>query len=201
MTQQGYGKNERFVISYDDQQGQFNLASGSSGMTLQRYRDTSFIVEHTRHDQDDVIGYYKFQFTHRKKLATALTSAHIHYIPVGANPSSDKVVRFSLSYVWVNSNGTFPAVSGWTTTTSDLTIGTTSQYIGGIHSIATNVAAPSGEGYSSWLLIRITRLGTDGADTYTESNPDWEGKANLVILGVDCHIQVDRSGSFQEGTD
>lgn len=190
------------IVRYDDQQGQFNLATGVSGMTVQAYRDTSFFIEHTQHNQDDVVGYFKFQFSHKKRLGSALTSCHIHCIPCGANPGSPQVVRFGFSYTWQNSDGTFPANASWTTSTSDMTIGTTDQYKAKIHSIITSVSAPASESYSSWLLIRITRLGTDGGDTYTESNPNGTASANLAILGVDCHIQVDgRGGSVNEKSD
>lgn len=189
------------ISRHEDQQGQYNLASGGSAMTVQVYRDTTFSIEHTRHDQDDVIGYYKFQMSHKKRLGTPLDSVHIHCIPVGANPATNKVVRFQIEYTWQNSDGTFPAATGWTTTTSDMTVGTTSQYIGKIHSVVLNLAAPDSESYSSWLLIRISRLGTDAADTYTESNPVGTSSANLVILGVDCHIVTDRNGSINEATD
>jgi len=189
------------IIRYDDQQGAYNLASGISAMTVQAYRDTAFQLEHCRHDQDDVVAYFRFQMSHRRRLGSALASCHIHYIPCGANPASPQNVRFQLLYSWQDIGGTFPANAGWTTATSDLAIGTADQYKDKVNNLLTGLAAPAGEGYSSWLLIAITRLGTDPADTYTQSNPHGAAQANLAILGVDCHIQVDRDGSLAETSD
>ena len=189
------------TLRFDDQQGQFNLASGASGMTLQAYRDTGFVIEHCRYDQDDVIGYFKFQFTHRKRLDSVVLSLHIHCIPVGANPASEQTVRFEYSYVWVNSDDIFPAVASWTTSFANLVVGTYDQYYGRITEIVADITPPDPEDYSSWLLVMITRAGTDALDSYVESNPDGLAAANLVILGVDCHIIVDRLGSLDELSD
>ena len=190
------------IIRYTDVRGDFNAATGVAAMTIENFRDTSFIMEFTRHDQDDTIGHFKFQMPHSKVLATSILSAHVHCIPCGSNPVSSQIVRFSYSYVWLNSSGTFPANSGWTNGTSNLTIGTTSQYIGVIHPVVSNITPPSSENYSSWLLFRLSRLGTDGADTYTQSKPDGTASANLGILGVDIHVAMDgRSGSINESSD
>lgn len=188
------------LIRYDDQMGFFNLATaGNSPMTVQAYRDTSFLIEHCRHDQDDVIGYFKFQFGHKKKRDTPITSVHVHCIPCGTNPATAKNVRFSWAYTWQNSGGVFPANASWISGTSDMPISTTGQYTGLIHSFSVNLTPPSPEHYSSWLLFRVLRLSSSGSDTYVQSNPSGTAAANLAILGVDCHIQFDgRDGSINE---
>lgn len=187
------------IPRYEDILGQYNLATGTSGMTLEAYRDTGFNIEFTRHDQDNVIGYFKFQMSHKKRLGTAL-ELHVHCIPM-VNPASDQVVRFELQYSWQKAGDEFPTVSSWTTETADMTVTTTDAFKHKLFELKSSIAAPSSESYSSYFLCRVRRLGTDGGDTYTTSKASGTAAANLAILGVDCHILHDRNGSILDHAD
>jgi hypothetical protein len=191
------------IIRYVDQIGLYNFATiGTTETTLQSYRDTPFKMEFVRHDQNNIIGYFRFQFNHDKVLGANLPSVHVHCIPCGANPVTEKAVRWRYYYTWQNSDGVFPALSGWTTNTIDMPIGTTEQYTGKIFSIISDITPPENESYSSWMLFMLERLGTDSGDTYTESNPNGTAQANLAILGIDCHYPVDgHDGSINEIND
>ena len=182
----------------DDQQGIIGTAlSGSSQWTTEALRDTGFIINWLRHDQDDFFQ-MNFQFTHRKKIQSPITSIHLHYMPAG---SVDGNVFISYSYTWVNIDGTIPALTSWTTSTVTIPVAGADQYKHKIANIVANILAPSNETASSILLIKCSRLGSSsGSDTYTSNKTGGTASANFGILYMDAHILTDRAGTDTELT-
>lgn len=187
------------IPRYEDVIGLYNTATATAALTIEAYRDTGFFMEFTRHDQDDVIGYFRFQMSHKKRLGTAL-ELHLHCIPM-VNPAADQVVRFEVQYSWQKAGDAFPTVATWTTATADMTVTTTDAFKHKLFELIASVPAPSGESYSSYFCVRVRRLGTSASDTYTTSKASGTAQANLAILGVDCHIVHDRNGSILDHSD
>jgi hypothetical protein len=193
----------RLVCGYDDQQGPIQAGANIAGITIEAYRDTKMLMPFMRHDQDDTIS-LTFQFSHRKKLGSALASIHLHYIPM-VNPDdviTKNIVYWEYQYVWHNLDAAVPAVASWTTGNSTLAIGAADAHICRTHDFAVAIAAPGSETYSSFLLLYISRLGSSAAqDTYEAGKADHTAQANLCIEGVDVHFQADRMGSLAEDTE
>lgn len=188
-------------VRHDDMQGAAQASAGISALTSEAYRDTAFVMPFFRHDQNDTLS-MTFQFSHRRKLGSPLDSIHIHYIPM-VNPAAIENVYFSYSYAWKTTDTEFPALVSWTSGNATLPIQTTDAFKTLLFSIVTNIAAPANEGYSSILLFRITRLGTDPLDTYDtdKATPPGTAAANLGLLYFDCHYVTDRRGSALESSD
>ena len=51
---------------------------------------------------------------------------------------------------------------------------------------------------SALLLVQLTRVGTNVADTYQGDNPDNTAANNLGILSLDVHYQVMQLGTTNE---
>jgi hypothetical protein len=186
---------------HDDMLGAAQASAGISALTSEAYRDTTFIMPFFRHDQNDTLS-LTFQFSHRRNLGSPLDSIHIHYIPM-VNPAAIENVYFSYSYSWKKANEEFPALVSWVSSNVTMPIQTTDAFKHLYYNLVTNIAAPAVESYSSVLLFRITRLGTDGLDTYDtdKATPPGTGAANLGLLYFDCHYITDRRGSVNETTD
>jgi len=183
---------------YDDQQGDVSTALiGTAQWTTEQIRDTGFIVPWLRHDQDDFFQ-IRVQFTHRRKLQTNLASLHIHAIPGGAVSGN---VYFSYAYTWVKADDTIPAISGWTSGNITTAVAGTDQWKHKVYNLLTNISPPTSESHSSMLLVKLSRLGTNILDTYTDSKPSGTAQANFGVLYLDCHTQVDKPGSDNELTD
>lgn len=186
--------------AYDDQQGAFYSAAIGRALTVEAYRNTNSFLPYYRHDRDDYLTVV-LQFTHRKRLGSALASVHLHYIPEVPLLLAAQNVYFYYEYSWQTTGGVFPALATWTTGNATLTINPADVYKHLLFNIVTNVAAPANEGYSSIMVFTLARLGTSGLDTFTTAKSSGTAAANLAIIGLDQHLIVDRSGSLREGSE
>lgn len=185
----------RLSVGYDDALGNFANATGVAALVLEEYRDTNYKMYFFKHNADEYI-YLATQFPHRRRTSAALADIHLHYIPM-VNPASAKVVYLSLEYAWAGIGEEMPADAGWSKSNPTITINTTDAYKHLLADLATNIAAPAGDTYSSILLLRLGRLGTSLNDTYDDNKGDHTSQANLGLLYVDLHFLCDRFGSIQ----
>lgn len=190
------------IIRYDDALGMAQVARGSAALTVEAYRDTTFLLPFFRHDQNDEL-FFVFQFSHRKKLGSALASIHIHCVPMVDPSVSPQNVYFQYKYTWQKPGDLFPADASWTAGFSTLSVATGDAFKHVYHNLVTNIAAPASETYSSIMLCMVQRLGTDANDTYNtdKATPPGTAAANLGLLYVDCHYQTERRGSLLETSD
>jgi hypothetical protein len=189
---QGHNKSERFTASHDDMQCSVETTSTASALGTITVRDSGFQTKSFQNANDDV-AFLAFQFSHRKKLATNCDSVHIHtYLP--SAPSAGNTVIFDYAYTWYNNMDTIPALSSWSVGRTTYTFtGSEAQYSTPYIPVVTNLTVPANEGYSSILLVKITRDSTGtGSDTYAD---------DLGIMYFDAHFITDRKGSYNEATD
>lgn len=180
-------------IRYVDQIGYYQSSSGGSALGNVQYRDTDFKMLFFN-GGDTEISYWTFQFNHNKALNLPVKSIHIHCIPLEAPAGGSDFIEFQVKYFWNAGYMTeIPLASGWTTVSPNVTTEITSdmQYKHMIYNLATDIPAPANEGYSSVLLVNVTRLGAGLFDDY----------GDLGLLYVDCHYPTDRDGSIYEYSD
>lgn len=186
MASRGQGYNDRFTVSYEDQQGDVRTALvGSTQWTIAQIRDTGLLIPWLSPTQDDFFQIIA-QFSHRRKPLVNMSSVHIHTIPGGADTGD---AHFSYSYYWGNAENAIPEIASWTTDTVTVAVAGADQYKHKLYDLITNITYPAGELYtdtSSIFLMKLSRLGTDDLDTYTGS---------LGILYLDLHFAADRIGS------
>lgn len=128
---------------------------------------------------ENIIGVV-VQMPHDWKAGSSI-SPHIHWSP---SNTDNKNCRWKISYQIAQINGAFPGT--WT----EETITQAAAGVADTHQLAefTDISM-AGYTLSCILKILITRLGNDGADTFT-------GTAKL--LEFDLHYQRDGFGSAQE---
>ena len=129
---------------------------------------------------DDESLLFSAQLPHSYKIGTNL-KPHIHWSPSTTNTGN---VVFELEYTAASIYGTIGATTSTTTTIES----------GGVafkHQLAMfDDIDGSDLGLSSMIICRLTRLGTDAADTFT-------GKA--FVLEFDFHFEIDTpGGSYDE---
>lgn len=156
--------------------------------TTEAYRDTGYIMNFLRHDQDDYFQ-IKLQFNHQRKLQSLLDDIHLHLIPM-ANGTGN--VYLQIQYFWSNPGEVIPATTGWTTTYKTIPIAPTDLYMHALVGLLTNVTPPNNEKASSILLVKITRLWTNILDTYTANKDHWSPAANIAVMYLDAHTKTER---------
>lgn len=120
-----------------------------------------------------------FQFSHSYEVGTDI-EFHIHWAPTTTNTGS---VVWELEYTWQSIDGTFPSTT--VVTVTDPADGTAYK-----HQIADFATiSGSGKGMSSIMMVRVRRVGTDGADTYT---------GDAALLYADIHYRKNSLGSDDE---
>lgn len=143
--------------------------------------------------------YFGVQMPHAWLQGSDL-GAHVHWTTNGATgpyaspaPLGTKVV-WSMEYQWVNigenfSTSTNNTISGFTPLTTS-NINADNSLAVGEHAI-TPIGTISGTGknFSSVLVCRVTRLGSDVNDTYTGA---------VALLSIDFHYQIDSFGTSNE---
>lgn len=142
----------------------------------------AYIFDHAKTQSLD----FSVQLPHGYKLGTTLYP-HIHWSPTTA-PGTTRVM-WQLDYQWVNLNGLFVYSGGTTTITGSEVVGgatvSLSAYQHTITPIGSGIVG-TGNGISSVLMCRITRLGSDPGDTFTGS---------AAMLSLDFHYEIDTFGS------
>ena len=129
---------------------------------------------------DDESLHFIAQLPHTYKEETDIYP-HVHWSPKTTDTGN---VLWELSYTWQNQDaGAFPA-------TTQITIPQAGGGVALAHQlISFDPISGSGKTISSILLCRLTRLGTDEADTFT---------GDAAVLEVDIHYQLNTMGSRQE---
>ena len=123
---------------------------------------------------------------------------HLHCIPM-VTPASDQNVYLQYSYAWGNDANALPANSGWTTGNVTLTVpasGAKTFMIQMLPLFASTADVTYDE--SSFLVVNVKRLGTDPLDTYSTHKASGTVTANLAVLNIDAHYQVEKQGTPTE---
>lgn len=171
---------------YVDQIGQYQPAVGGTVLNSIDYRSTGHRILYW--DGTNEIAHFVFQLNHNKALGEPIKSLHMHFIPLEAVSGT---MVFNINYHWnAGYLSEVPASTGWTSTSATFVATSAHQYKHCIVNLATNIPAPSAEGYSSMFMVTINRIGS-GLDDY--------GTAG--ILYVDIHYPTDRQGSIFEYSD
>ncbi len=157
--------------------------TGVTSWTDRQYRHTMVVLPHLANGD---IASYNVQLNHDKVLQTYADGFHIHFIPLAAVTGT---ILIDFAWGWYSMDDTIPDTLP-NTGTATLSIDSTDQYKHKLFEIISNMAPPSTEGYSSFILIVIGRNG----GTYGNSN-------EIAILGADIHYITDRNGSINEYTD
>jgi len=162
-----------------------------TGTTLM-YRDTGALRIFAEHNKDAKLT-FDFQFPHR--WAGGPVIPHLHYIPMAAG-AGDVILR--LAYSWATFDEEEGALDAWTTL-DDVTLALSSvdQYKNKVLSFGAIPAHP-GAGASTFLNVRLERLGDDVGDTYTTSKDHGTAAANFCIRAFDIHALMTRSGTETE---
>ena len=171
------------VERHDDQQGVLGTAvSGATQWTPAQYRNTGIVVNNI---QNNDVFTMIFQFTHRRKLQSALDSVHLHWITQLAVTGT---LIIDYTWGWYNTAGTAPIPETLPNTGSvTINIAAADQYIPKVTSLITNLTSPTGESGSSLLFCRFIVNG----GTYGGTNP-------ICILYVDAHTIVNKQGTVTE---
>lgn len=168
---------------WDDQQVLIGaIKKGASAPADIAYKGSE--VLNFQNGQDNKIT-FTAQLSHRYKLGTDL-EFHVHCTPTDNTAGN---VRWVLTYSWADIGSDFPAE---TTTTTAVAVAANSQDSHLLHEVDTAVSSASAEaGVSGFLLCSLMREATDPGDTYN---------ADLYVVGLDFHYQLDTMGSRLETT-
>ena len=189
------GKQYPFKDLYDDLLGSVsegNTAKGQAALTFEEYRDTGFPLYFMRHDQDDTLAII-YQMPHMWDPTTAVWP-HIHYIPMAA-ASGDVYIEYQ--YAWAPRTVAIPAISGWTSGNVTASVAAGDQYKHLTVGLAT-ITPPDNASASTMLLMKVTRVGDSGNDTYSTDKSGGTGAANFGILYMDLHYQKLRAGTVTQ---
>jgi len=189
----------RYQEAYNDSFGVLETAIGGAAQwTIEQYWDTGFLSYKLRHDQNDFFQ-LKTQFDHTRKLATVLGDMHIHITPLAATPGD---IYLSIAYHWHTFGDVIPQIVSWQATNATIPILAADQFKYLIKPLGVIINPPASEGYSSSLLMKVTRLGTNLLDTYSGSSGDGgTAAANVVLWYMDAHTLQNRFGSIGTATD
>ena len=120
------------------------------------------------------------QMPHSWKEGTDI-HPHVHWSPTSTNTGD---VKWQIKYKVANINEAFPAE--WTT----ITVLSAGAGASDTHQIANfEDVAMTGKTFSCMIMMLVSRLGADAADTYT-------GTAKLNE--IDLHYQIDKFGTSEE---
>lgn len=188
--------NGRSVGYQDSFFSAIDATAFNADLTYEAYRVAGrFNVGCYRRDQDNKI-YVAVQFNHDRRPGSRVADVHVHVIPMVA-PAADRVVFFRINYTWVGHGQEILAPTSWDTNQTQMNILTTDGFKHLTHTLVTEIPPPAIEGPSSWLLCEVIREGaTEAGDTFDDNKAVGTASANLALLGVDAHYEVDRDGSL-----
>jgi hypothetical protein len=165
---------------YDDQQ--VNLGTvrrGSSSPTWTDYMGGEVLA--FSKSQNNSISFI-LQYSHRIKTGT---NAEFHLHTVAPDDTAGGV-RWQLTVSYSSIGGTFPTE---TTITATQTVEAGSQDDHIVFELTETFAETVG--ISGVAICSLTRLGTDGADTYDD---------DIYLVALDSHFEIDSCGSREEST-
>ena len=192
-----------FSGEWFDLLGSVEQSTGTAALSREQYGDgtgnSGHLMRFWRHDQNDEVQ-LDFQLNH-DVLIPGEARFHVHLIPMSLPVAGvSDVVRWRYHYAIASPWQELPR-TGWTTADISKTIAVTDQYKHVVHSIV-SIPIPAGTAASSILFVRLLRLGTDGADTYSVDKATSGGgltaAANLAFIGIDVHCQRSRAGTRGE---
>jgi hypothetical protein len=172
---------------YTDILGEIATApTGAAQWLTAQIGATGFFINWLQAGQDDFFQ-HKAQIDHRFGKGWNLADLHIHYV-LSSAPAAGQTVLLDWAYVLVPIHQPIPVIGSWATGTLTLTF--TGAETANTHyavTVATNIAPPANQTYSTILFFKATRnsLGV-GADTYG---------GNFGLLFMDAHGFADRPGS------
>lgn len=182
------------VPRWIDLQGDITQGTASAALTYEAYRDTAHQMFWFINDQTDQI-YMRYQMPHGFVIGSQVRP-HVHVLPV-STIGADQNVRMTLAYAWGETGNAIPANTGWVSADYDLPVAVAGQYIP--HRLnGPLITAPAWVTGSSYLLCTWTNKVGDAAYTYKTNKSGGTVKANLGLLGADCHVQVGGLGSVNE---
>jgi len=186
-----------FSGEWSDMLGTFDQGSGVGALQWDDYRASGFKMFFVRHDQPDVI-YQKYQFSHEWDRSSVRLHAHVIPVATWVPGPATKDVYWEIAYAWSDDGQLVASPAGWTTVNATLTLTPSDQYKRKYCALAT--IAPTGNSKeSSTLLVRVTRLGTSGSDTYADNKTDpGLPQANLALEYFDVHYQKNKPGTVNE---
>lgn len=178
---------------WDDLQGAIDQGVGTQALTYEEYRDTPFLMFFWRSNQDDELNFV-FQLPH-KWLRNTPIFAHMHVIPM-ASPAVPQVAFLQGSYALIRTNGTLPALSGWTPFTAPFTVNPGDAYVERIASLFNVTPAPEFN-ESTLLIVHLERAALNPLDTYKAPKDHGISSANLGLLSADVHYRSEKMGTLQ----
>lgn len=181
---------------WEDIQGDVSQGNAAGALTREALRNTPFLVDHFRHDQDDSL-HFKFQMSHTWNRG--IVRPHLHVMPA-ADPTTAQNVRFAGQWAWASTRVQTPLTASWTSFTVDVRINQGDVFKEKLVPLfETPVISTSKE--SDVLLVYVYRHGTSPLDTYTTSKAYGTAQANLVALYGDAHYQRVKFGTRYEYSD
>ena len=156
------------------------LNPSKSEPAFEDWIDGIFAYHFDAANDDDWSLHLSLQIPHDWAEGTQLRP-HMHWAPTTTNTGD---VVWELDYIVANVNEAYPAAA------STLTVTDTADGVANKHQIA-DFGLVSGDGLriSAVFACRLTRLGDDGADTFT---------GDAVGISVVFHYQRDSNGSYHE---
>jgi hypothetical protein len=182
-----------FEHRWDDIQGSFDQATGTSALTFETYKNGMQLL-FMQYNQNDAFQ-MRFQMPHMWDVSTTVR-VHGHFMPVSA-PASPETVVFGWQAAWLVVNGTWPTT--WTTGSTSLIVsGTMLDKHVAVSFVEMSPPTPIIDRTSAFLLFRLMRSGSSAEDTFVTVNPIGTGFANVALLGCDCHFRKSFAGSINE---
>jgi hypothetical protein len=181
--------------AWNDMIGSVQEGGGVSALTTEALLSGSpFLATFFRHDQNDALS-FAMQLPHAWAPGTDVRP-HLHVLPCAA-PGAPQVARFQITYAWSRVGEVMPAAGAWTTRTADLVVGT-----GDLHKqriVDFGLVTPPADAHESAVFLwHVQRLGTDPGDTYTTGKGYGIAAANVAVLSVDVHYQIEKAGTATE---
>jgi len=166
--------------------------TGAAQWLTAQIGSTGFFINWLQSGQNDFFQ-IKMQIDHRFGLGRNLDDIHLHYI-LSAVPAAGSTIILDWAYTIVPIGQAVPVIGSWATGTTTFTFtGTETTNTHHAHSVASNIAPPAMQTYSSIIFFKATRKSSGlGSDTYA---------GNLGLLYVDAHGLADRFGSHYATTD
>lgn len=176
------------------------MGAASASLTVQTVRDTPFLAQFFRADQDDNLS-FSYQLPHNWIVGSPVRP-HMHFIPHG---SATGVLVVEGRYCWTNVNNglSMPAWANWTSFRVTKTITPSDQYKE-LYISLPDVLPPLNVGKSAHLHIFWQRPGaSDSGDTYDKTrgadNPTGLDVCNIELVSFDAHVLADGGvGTYYE---
>jgi hypothetical protein len=172
-----------------------NAATNTTDLTYEAYRTAGrFVIGCFNYAQDNKI-YVLAQINHNRRVGSKIRDVHVHVIPMVA-PAANRTVYWRINYQWGSIGTEFLAPTSWGTNQTTQTILTTDGFKHLYHELVLNLAVPTIDEVSSYLMCEVIREGaTEAGDDFHDAKIVGSGNCNLALLGVDMHYETDRLGS------